>query len=135
MGISDESQYTSRTFCWPFIAWMPLSTLSSVPCRSSNILQYDGWRISTSLLCFEILFGALFSPEGSPDDVTLESRASLLPSPTLNKFWSIVIPQGIYEQQDIKFHISKSILKALNCLPCYCCWSFCWRKILLKRTM
>lgn len=32
---------TSKTFCWPFI-FFNLSTLSSVPCRSSRILQYEG---------------------------------------------------------------------------------------------
>ena len=82
-------QITSKTLCWPFIlAVACLSTFSSVPWRSSNILQYDGWRMSTSLLCFEILLdaAALISPEVvSPDEVTLESRVSLLPITTWNK--------------------------------------------------
>ena len=44
--------------------------------------------MSTSLLCFEILLdaAALISPEVvSPDEVTLESRVSLLPITTWNK--------------------------------------------------
>ena len=83
---------TSRTFCWPFVGILlaNLSTLSSVPCRSSKILQYEGWRIRTSLRCLEILFGLLVeSPVvvASPDEVTLESKASLLPTTT---YWKSI---------------------------------------------
>ena len=124
-------QITSKTLCWPFIlAVACLSTFSSVPWRSSNILQYDGWRMSTSLLCFEILLdaAALISPEVvSPDEVTLESRVSLLPITTWNKIGTrkLMITFRIYRSNSSQKHNSKISLP--------CCLSS-WR-ILLQPMM
>ena len=131
----DLNKPTSRTFCWPFVGILlaNLSTLSSVPCRSSKILQYEGWRIRTSLRCLEILFGLLVeSPVvvASPDEVTLESKASLLPTTT---YWKSIKTKycisHILGKKISLFILQHSFLFYLCCMVGTFVWwgSFCDR--------
>ena len=128
---------TSRTFCWPFVGILlaNLSTLSSVPCRSSKILQYEGWRIRTSLRCLEILFGLLVeSPVvvASPDEVTLESKASLLPTTT---YWKSIKPNIAFLIYSEPFDFSFYSTTFIFILPLLYGWNLCLMRILLWQMM